>query len=65
MRAVVALIGSLALVAAGCGGGTNEQEFKLRIYDPMGKVPVELTTADIVRSSVRAELPELQPVGGR
>jgi len=65
MRAVVALIGSLVVVAAGCGGGTSKREFELRIYDPTGKVPVELTTADIVRSSVRAELPELQPVGGR
>ena len=35
------------------------------MYDPAGKVPVELTAADIVRTSVRAELPELQPVGGK
>jgi SecDF, P1 head subdomain len=59
MRAVVALIGSLAVVAASCGGGTSEQEFELRIYDPTGKVPVELTSADIVRSSAEAS-----PVGG-
>jgi hypothetical protein len=64
MRTLVALIGSLAVVAAGCGGGTGKREFELRIYDPTGKVPVELTAADIVRGSVRAELPELQPVGG-
>ena len=65
MRALVALIGSLAVVATGCGGDTSKPEFELRIYDPTGKVPVELTTADIVRSGVRAELPELQPVGGK
>ena len=65
LRAAIALAGALVLVATGCGGGTSANEFELRIYDPTGEVPVELTTADIVRSSARAELPELQPVGGR
>ncbi len=47
----------LAVVAAGCGGGRSEQKFELRIYDPTGDVPVELTSADMVRSSAKVVSP--------
>jgi hypothetical protein len=54
MRAVVALVGTLLFVATSCGGGASEKELEFRVYDPMGMVQTELTSADIVRRSAAA-----------
>jgi hypothetical protein len=43
----------LALAAAGCGGSDDAEELAFRVYDPTGKIPVEVTTEDLVRESAR------------
>jgi len=51
MRTVVALVGSVVVVASARGGTSETTESEFRIYDPTGKVATQITTADIDRSS--------------
>ena len=49
-------LGLIALVAAGVAGGASTAETRttLRIYDASGKTTVQVSLADVVRSSVKA-----------
>ena len=49
LLSAVAMVGLLASAASGGGARTG-----LRVYDPSGQVKTEVTSADVVRSSVRA-----------
>ena len=52
MRPVL-LAAVFVVFLAACGGSESDQS-AFRIYDPSGRVKVEVTNADIVRSSARA-----------
>src|ERR687891_419992 len=44
----------LALFSTGCGGTTESEQFDFRVYDPVGRISTEVTSANIARSSARA-----------
>jgi hypothetical protein len=53
VTALIVVSASLALLATSAAWGRTSQ-VALRIYDPSGQVKTEVTSADVVRSSVRA-----------
>lgn len=49
-----ALLTVVVVVSLTACGGSDSDQSAFRIYDPSGRVKVEVTSADIVRSSARA-----------
>jgi hypothetical protein len=44
----------LALAISACGSASNRSAGALRIFDPTGTVKTQVTSADVIRASVRA-----------